>query len=90
MANVKINGIVIAENNMGDYDKMLTNYMRTRHRYGIQLSAICPTERLTFNDEKTATSESWSFFSSALRTIYVRRIHRGRNIEFVYARCGGA
>lgn len=24
MANVKINGIVIAENNMGDYDKMLT------------------------------------------------------------------
>ena len=24
MANIKINGIVIAENNMGDYDKMLT------------------------------------------------------------------
>ena len=24
MANVKINGVVIAENNMGDYDKMLT------------------------------------------------------------------
>ena len=24
MANVKVNGIVIAENNMGDYDKMLT------------------------------------------------------------------
>ena len=24
MANLKINGIVIAENNMGDYDKMLT------------------------------------------------------------------
>lgn len=24
MSNVKINGIVIAENNMGDYDKMLT------------------------------------------------------------------
>ena len=24
MANIKLNGIVIAENNMGDYDKMLT------------------------------------------------------------------
>ena len=24
MASIKINGIVIAENNMGDYDKMLT------------------------------------------------------------------
>ena len=24
MANVKINGIVLAENNMGDFDKMLT------------------------------------------------------------------
>ena len=26
MANVKLNGIVIAENNMGDYDKMLNDY----------------------------------------------------------------
>ena len=24
MANVKINGIVLSENNMGDFDKMLT------------------------------------------------------------------
>ena len=24
MPNVKINGIILAENNMGDYDKMLT------------------------------------------------------------------
>ena len=24
MANIKLNGIVIAENNLGDYDKMLT------------------------------------------------------------------
>lgn len=24
MANVKINGIILAENNMGDFDKMLT------------------------------------------------------------------
>ncbi len=24
MANVKINGMVLAENNMGDFDKMLT------------------------------------------------------------------
>lgn len=24
MANIKINGIVLAENNMGDFDKMLT------------------------------------------------------------------
>ncbi len=24
MANVKINGIVLSESNMGDYDKMLT------------------------------------------------------------------
>lgn len=24
MANVKINGIILSENNMGDFDKMLT------------------------------------------------------------------
>lgn len=24
MSNIKINGIVLAENNMGDFDKMLT------------------------------------------------------------------
>jgi len=24
MANVKINGIILAENNLGDFDKMLT------------------------------------------------------------------
>ena len=24
MANVKMNGIILAENNMGDFDKMLT------------------------------------------------------------------